>query len=319
VVDAPLVSVVIPTHNSVDLAPEAVESVLAQTYEPLETVVIDDGSTDETVAQLERFSPRITLIRQEHQGPAVARNAGLRASHGEIVAFLDSDDIWMPEKLKKCVAALQAHPEAGVIYTALDIHQLETGLRYRQQQYTHSGWMAQALFTECRGVNTSTLVVRRKCIDEVGPFDEEFFRAQDWDLMLRLAEVFPYVHLPQPLTERRLHNKSLSVTHAHLYKKYNLLVLEKALARRPEVYQAIKDRAFCLAYLRFGLSHYGEFRMSEARGEFRRALAAQWNHQAFSYWLRTWLPVSLVRMLRRIRLGMRSHREHRDWQETYHE
>lgn len=302
--EPPLVSVIIPTYNNAALAPEAVASALAQTYRPLEVVAVDDGSTDDTPARLARFGDKIALIRQEHKGPAVARNTGLKASSGQFVAFLDSDDTWMPRKLALCVHALQQNPEAGVAYTALNIHELETGLRYRQKQYTHSGWMARELFMECRGVNTSTLVVRRTCLDEAGLFDEEFFRAQDWDLMLRLAERFPYAHVAEVLTERRLHSRSLSVTHAHLYAKYNLLVLEKALARRPDLYADIQATAHALAYLRFGLSHYAEFRLARARKEFRRSLAYEWTRRAFSYWLRTYLPVFTLRILRTLRMAV---------------
>ena len=304
--EAPSVSVIIPTYNNADLLLDGVESVLDQTVRPSEVIVVDDGSTDNTLQRLERFGSGIQIIRREHRGPAVARNAGIRVSSGEVVAFLDSDDLWMPEKLERCVNVLQEKPEAGVVYTALRIHELGTGLRYQLPQYTQSGWMARDLFVECRGVNTSTLVVRRECLDAAGLFDEEFFRAQDWDLMVRLAEAFQYAHVPETLTERRLHSRSLSVTHAHLYKKYNLLVLDKALARRPDLYEDVKDRAYSLAHLRFGMNAYGEFRLSEARAEFRQALSHEWTWRAFNYRLRACLPTSVVCSLRSIRLAFRS-------------
>ena len=245
----------------------------------------------------------ITVVPQDHAGPAVARNAGIQASSGEFVAFLDSDDLYMPEKLARCVEVFQARPEVGVGYTAVRIRELDTGLCYELPQYTHDGDMARDLFVECRGVNTSTLVVRRACLDEVGGFDEDFFRAQDWDLMVRLAEVTHYARIAEMLTERRLHARSLSVTHAHLYRKYNLMVLERAVARRPDLYDDLKGRAFGLAYLRFGLQHYSAFRMVEARGEFRAALTHAFSWRAFSYWLRTFLPRGVVRCLRRIRMA----------------
>jgi len=301
-----LVSVVIPTYNNAEMAPEAVASALAQEYRPIEVIVVDDGSTDETADRLGGLGSDVRVVRLAHGGPAVARNAGIRESSGELVAFLDSDDLWMPGKLSRCVGLLAAHPEAGVVYTGVMIVEVETGRRYLLEQYAKSGWMARDLFLECRGVNTSTLVVRRRCLEAVGGFDEEFFRAQDWDLMIRLAERFEYVHEPEALTERRLHGRSLSVTHAHLYKKYNLLVLEKALARRPDLYGDLQERAYSLAHLRFGLQHYGEFRMAEARGEFRESLSHEWNGRAFDYMLRTYLPRCVVRGLRKVRLALQS-------------
>jgi hypothetical protein len=123
--------------------------------------------------------------------------------------------------------------------------------------------------------------------------------------MIRLAEVCDYVHVPAELTERRLHGGSLSVTHAHLYKKYNLLVLQKALARRPDLYEPLRDRAFALAHLRFGLGHYGAFRLPEARAEFRRSLKYAWRRRAFDYLLRASLPGWLVRRLRAVRMKLR--------------
>jgi glycosyltransferase involved in cell wall biosynthesis len=298
-----LVSAVIPTHNHGALVPEAVESALAQTWPNLEVIVVDDGSTDDTLSRLARFGNRITVIRQEHRGPAVARNAGIRASRGEWVAFLDSDDLWMPEKVARCVAALEGARDAGVAYTAVRIHELDTGRKYPLPQYTMSGNLARELFLECKGVNTSTLVVWRPALDKVGLFDEEFFRAQDWDLMVRLAEQCDYVHVPEILTERRLHSGSLSVTHEDLYAKYNLLVIQKALARRPDLYSALASDSLSRAHFRFGMAHYSGFRMSDARAEFHRSLRYRWNWKVFNYLVRSHLPKAVVRKLRRVRMG----------------
>jgi glycosyltransferase involved in cell wall biosynthesis len=298
-----LVSAVIPTHNHGALVPEAVESALAQTWPKIEVIVVDDGSTDDTLVRLARFGSRITVLRQEHRGPAVARNAGIRASRGEWIAFLDSDDLWMPEKIARCMAALEGARDAAVAYTAVRIHELDTGRKYPLPQYTMSGRLARDLFLECKGVNTSTLVVRRAALDQVGLFDEEFFRAQDWDLMVRLAEHYDCVHVPEILTERRLHGGSLSVTHRDLYAKYNLLVIRKALARRPDLYSDLAADSLSRAHFRFGMAHYADFRMSDARGEFRRSLRYRWNWKAADYLLRSRLPKAVVRRLRRMRMG----------------
>jgi len=312
VADAPLLSAVIPTFDNADMVVEAVRSVLDQTWPRVEAVVVDDGSTDDTLDRLGAFGDRIRIVRQEHRGPAVARNAGIRASAGEYIGFLDSDDLWMPEKVEKSVDALRSNPEAGVAYTGVRIRETDTGRAYPLAQYTTSGWMARDLFLECKGVNTSTLVVRRECLDAVGGFDEEFFRAQDWDIMVRLAEKFQYVHVPDALTERRLHNRSLSVTHQDLYAKYNLLVIRKALARNPELYETLKDDALARAYHRFGMLHYAEFRLKEARAEFRRSLSHRWHIAVASYFLRTFLPVGLIRRLRRLRMRSSAPKPHGD-------
>jgi glycosyltransferase involved in cell wall biosynthesis len=303
-VPEPLVSVIIPAWNNADMAVEAVTSALAQTHPRTEVVAVDDGSTDDTAARLAAFAPRITLVRQDHRGPAVARNAGVRASRGEFIGFLDSDDLWMPEKIARCLPPLLADPQVGVVYTAVRIHETDTGRKYLLPQYTHGGSMARDLFLECRGVNTSTLLLRRSSFDQVGGFDEEFFRAQDWDLMVRLAEVCRYARVPEVLTERRLHPRNLSVTHRDLYAKYNLLVLRKAVARRPDLYAPLEADALARAHFRFGMLHYGEFRMAQARAEFRQSLRRRWNARTFSYLLRTALPAGIVRRLRAAKLAL---------------
>lgn len=302
--EKPLVSAIIPTYNSAGFVVEAVQSVLAQTYTNVDAIVVDDGSTDDTIARLSgQYGPRIQIVRQEHLGPAVARNAGLRAAKGEFIGFLDADDLWMPEKIERSLAPLMADPKVGVVYTRVRIHEMDTGRKYLLPQYTLSGMMARELFTECYGVNTSTLVVRRAALDAIGGFDEEFFRAQDWDLMVRLAEKVEYAHVPEALTERRLHPASLSVARRDLYAKYNLLVIQKAVKRRPDLYGNIEADALSRAHFRFGMAFYAYYAMREARAEFRLSLKYRWSSEAMNYLFRTFLPVPIVRSLRRRRLA----------------
>lgn len=306
----PLVSVVIPTYNSARLVTEAVESVLAQTYARFEVVVVDDGSTDDTPDRLAPFGPRVRVIRQENRGPAVARNTGVRAGTGDLVAFLDSDDLWMPDKLKQSVAALEGDAEAGVVYTDFRMHEIETGLRYQVPMYRTSGRMARRLFVECRGVSTSTIVCRRACLDKVGLFDEELFRAQDWDMFIRLAEVFPFRFVPEVLTERRLHRGNLSVVHRDLYREYNLRVIAKAVARRPDLYKALEGEAFARAYCRFGLDAYGRLEMRAARRDLARSLWSRVNLRALNYYLRSFLPKWLIRRHREKRVQKMTSSDH---------
>src|SRR5215472_11782458 len=111
----PSVSVVITTYNQAQYITEAVLSALNQTYRHREVIVVDDGSTDETGARLVPFRDRVALVRQENQGVAASRNTGVRSAKGELIAFLDGDDLWEPDKLAVQVAAYQAHPRSGLI------------------------------------------------------------------------------------------------------------------------------------------------------------------------------------------------------------
>jgi GT2 family glycosyltransferase len=192
---------------------------------------------------------------------------------------------------------LLASPDAGVVYTRVQVHDEVKGQTYELPVYRAEGRIARELFVECR-MSTSTLVVRRECLDRVGLFDEELLRAQDWDLMIRLAEEFPYAFVDEVLTLRRLHEDNISVRRSDLYAQYNLMVIEKALARRPDLYADLKATSLSRAYVRFGLEHYRRFEMLPARRQFAASLKRRWNAEAFKYWLRTFLPPAVVRRLR---------------------
>ena len=295
--DGPLVSAVIPTYNSGARAVRAVQSVLAQTYQPVECVVADDGSADDTLDRLGDLGDAIRLVPCGHRGIPFARNAGIEAATGQIIAFLDSDDEWMPRKLERCVPRLVMAPDMGVVYTRLVVHDEVKRQRYELPIYNREGWIARELFVECR-MSTSTLVTRRACLDAVGLFDEDLLRAQDWDLMIRLAEAYPYAFVDEVLSERHLHSGNISVRRSDLYAKFNLMVIEKALARRADLYRDLESLALSRASVRFGLEHYRRFEMGPARAHFRTSLSRRVNAEALSYWARTFLPAGLVRRLR---------------------
>ena len=294
----PLVSAIVPTWNNADYASRAVRSVLAQTYKPVQVVVADDGSTDGTVDALRAFGDRITLVESEHRGIPFTRNAALSAAKGQIVAFLDSDDEWLPRKLELCAPRLIEDAAVGAVYTRVLVRDEVKKQTYELPVYNREGHLGRDLFTECR-MSTSSLVVRRSVLDRVGLFDEELLRAQDWDMMIRLAEAARYAFVNEPLTVRRLHSQNISTRRSDLYAKFNLMVIEKALARRPDLYADLEDLAMSKARVRFGLEHYRRFEMAPARAEFHKSLQRGFNAEALSYWLRTFLPVGLVRRLRK--------------------
>src|SRR5207249_11176371 len=122
-----MVSVVIATYNCRRYVGEAVESALAQSYQPIEVIVVDDGSTDGTAEELRPFKDRIRYLVQANQGPAAARNHGIRAARGEYVAFLDADDLWAPSKIEKQVAAMEKSDKIGVVHCGLLRTNVQTG------------------------------------------------------------------------------------------------------------------------------------------------------------------------------------------------
>src|SRR5688572_15366487 len=171
--ESPLVSVVIPAYNAARFLPRAVESVLNQSYRPLEVTVIDDGSTDDTARVLEPYRGAIHYLRQPNGGPARARNQGIAQTRGELVAFLDADDLWLPNKLSIQVRSLQDNPRAGVVHSDTFYLDNTTGVQSRRGNppTDFTGDCYPLMFQRNR-ITLSTVVVRRECLEQVGGFDE---------------------------------------------------------------------------------------------------------------------------------------------------
>lgn len=230
----PTVSVVIPFYRSRYLR-AAVESVQAQTFDDYEIIVVDDGSPDrpEVEGWLRADRGRLQYVSQENQGPAAARNAGIRAARGRFVAFLDSDDTWEPTYLEEQLAALTRDRGFDLIYcNALMIGQSEAERR-RLMESTPSRGPATctSLLREQYTVFLSGVVARREAILKAGLFDERFIHGEDFDLWLRMLKTGAEMRFqPRVLLNRRLHADSLSsdsLTHS----EKALLVLEKFEAR----------------------------------------------------------------------------------------
>lgn len=198
-----LISVIIPTWNRAPLLERALGSVLAQRLPCAELIVVDDGSTDETAGLVARLaagaSAPIRFLRQENRGAAAARNLGIRAAQGSLLAFLDSDDWWLPKKLALQAAALAAHPEFSISHTR------EIWFRHGQrvnQKKKHDPPHGH-IFTNCLGmcvVGMSTVMARRELFDRYGLFDERLPCCEDYDLWLRIGCREPFLLVPEPLT-----------------------------------------------------------------------------------------------------------------------
>jgi glycosyltransferase involved in cell wall biosynthesis len=209
----PLVSVVIPAYNAERYLGEAIESVLAQTYAPVETIVVDDGSSDGTAA-VARSYPGVELIVQENAGPAAARNRGFAASRGEIVAFHDADDLMTPDKLTVQVGELLADPGIGCVLAEQELLVEAGGELPFWAEGTKVPTVMPARPEELADepdVHTMTMVVRREVFERVGGFDEEMRTAEDVDWLLRAAEDgVDFARLPRVLLKRRVHPTSLT-------------------------------------------------------------------------------------------------------------
>jgi len=185
----PKVSVIIPTYNRSAFISKAVSSVLKQTYRDYEIIIIDDGSTDATAAIIERFNgDKIKYIYQSHKGRSSARNKGVAKSNGDYIAFLDSDDVWLPEKLAIQVKAMDDTPKCGLAYTDAFMEDINgDNIEQRSKKYSCPSGDVFAQLYNWNFISTSTSMIRREIVDSCGLFNEEFGGAEDYDLWLRIA------------------------------------------------------------------------------------------------------------------------------------
>lgn len=213
----PLVSIVIPTYNGAATIRRAVDSALAQTYQPTEIIVVDDGSTDDTAAALSGYGAPVRFLRQENAGPSAARNRGARESRGEILAFLDADDVWQPEKTARQVALLLAGGEKTVC--CICDAELREGNGRTQSSFRRVGippppgpalWQnpGEVLATRFLLFN-QVVAVRRRAFESVGGFNEAFRLFEDYELALRLARLGPWGILPDALVIK--HNDTAGI------------------------------------------------------------------------------------------------------------
>lgn len=216
------ISVVIPCFNSERYVLATLRSVLSQGWSDLEVIVVDDGSSDRSAAFVAETYPTVKLIRQKNQGVAAARNTGIRHATGDWIAFVDSDDIWLPGKLAAQWRALDKSPDARMIYGAWKVWgsidpepspELINALTKEAQDGDRwvgpSGWIYTSLLEDCV-VWTSTVLAHRSLFDEIGVFDSSMPIGEDYDLWLRASRVTQIIRVSKPLALYRMHNASIT-------------------------------------------------------------------------------------------------------------
>jgi glycosyltransferase involved in cell wall biosynthesis len=224
---SPEISVVIPTYNRAAMVVEAVASVLAQEGADFELIVVDDGSTDETGQRLAGFGGRLRYHREPHAGVSAARNRGLRLSRGSLIAFVDSDDLWLPGKLRIQQQFLRQHPEVLVCQTEEIWWRNGKRVNPKRRHQKPSGDIFRRSLNLCL-VSPSAVMMRRQLFERVGDFDEELAAAEDYDLWLRVATQYPIPLLPRALVIKRGgHPDQLSATPG--IDRYRIRSLEKLL------------------------------------------------------------------------------------------
>jgi glycosyltransferase involved in cell wall biosynthesis len=206
------VSVIIPAHNCQSTIGYTIESVLFQTFRNLELVIIDDGSTDQTAKVVNKYKDqRIMYYYQDNQERAIARNNGIALASGEYIAFLDSDDIWLPEKLDNQIKLMEKKPESDFVYTDLYYFDSMSGknvYRYGQKEKLFSGRLNIRELLKNNFIQSPTPLLRRQVLTTSGLFDPKIVPVEDWDLWLRIAKDHKIELVNKPLARYRVDKNS---------------------------------------------------------------------------------------------------------------
>ncbi|WOO41988.1 glycosyltransferase family 2 protein [Rubellicoccus peritrichatus] len=197
---APKFSVVIPTYNRSEFIMDSIESVLAQSFDNLELIVVDDGSSDNTLNKLEALKdPRLQIIQQGNQGAAAARNRGIERASAPWIAFLDSDDQWISKKLEVTQNHIQAHPDISLFHTREIWMRNGKVSRQRSQHRNPDGWAYLSVLPLCC-ISLSTAVIRKTLFDSIGQFDISYPACEDYEFWLRATQRYETHLIPEALT-----------------------------------------------------------------------------------------------------------------------
>jgi len=264
----PKVSVIIPTHNRAHFLRDAIFSVLNQTFQDFEIIVVDDASTDNTSEIVAAFNDeRIRFLRHDiNKGGSAARNTGILNSQCDYIAFLDDDDEWLPDKLRKQMEILLASPpEVGGVYTGcLDVDKASRKV-IRQRIPTKRGNLSRELLIEnCVG-GTSTILLRKVCLQQVGLFDESLPRSQDYDLWIRISREFLFECVQEPLFKYHVHDRKISTDLQAVAKGLDLLATKYAS-------YPLSKRLYSSDYVDSGIMYCLSGDMHEGRKALLRAI-----------------------------------------------
>ncbi len=308
----PLVSVVIPAYNCAPYISATLESVLAQTYESVEVIVVDDGSTDDTLSIVQRY-PSVRVISQANGGLSNARNTGIVAARGEFIALLDGDDIWPHDKLQEQIKIIKQHPKIGLLFGNAkrfsDNGWIEEPLFERYgfdaTYFGHEYWVRDAVpkLLRVNFIPVGTVIVLKRWLVEAGLFDENFRRVEDWDMWLRMALRYPFAYSSQVWKLKRVHSTNLS-NDTEAMTKTAIAVMQKLKREYSvalEAHQANLKPHLRDAYRNLGYFYLRQLRLDDAKKAFRRGLSFGFDFRTATYLAATFTGQGVVRSVIQIR------------------
>ncbi|MBE9012338.1 glycosyltransferase [Pseudanabaenaceae cyanobacterium LEGE 13415] len=245
---SPIISVVIPAYNAEKTIQETIESVLNQTFENFEVIVINDGATDQTLEIIQSIQdPRIQVFSYANAGKSIARNRGIELSKGNYLAFLDADDLWTPDKLKQQWQALQDHPDASVAYSWTYFINENGKVLFSGTKYGNDSNIYHKLLVRNCLESGSNILVKRSAIAQISHFDPTLAKAEDWDFYLRLASQFKFVCVPKYQILYRVHEGSSSFN-IQASENACLTIIDRAFKQAPESLQHLKKYTLATLY-----------------------------------------------------------------------
>jgi glycosyltransferase involved in cell wall biosynthesis len=263
--DRDLVSVVVPTYNRAHIVLDALKSVYQQSYRPIELIIVDDGSTDKTGVVVKDWISTLKVescftahyVFQINQGGNFARNRGIQLTSGEYIAFLDSDDLWYPQKLEKQIAIFAADEKIGGVYCGLRHVSLITGVSQASppRKYPSGNILHEMLVHDVTGP-TSTYVLRSTVFEAMGNFDTQLFARQDWDMWLRLASNYNIGVVPDVLIDFREHEGVRTASNPQKEIAAYHTIMEKYAELRSRCPFAVRQAAKAAFYRRMGRIYF---------------------------------------------------------------
>jgi len=295
----PRVSVIIPAYDSAAYIPDAIGSVLGQTYQDFEIIVVDDGSRDGTRELVESRYPEAQFIRIEHGGAARARNVGIRNAGGEFVAFLDADDVWLPRKLEKQMTHFDRDPDVAMIFTENNYYD-DRGVI----DYSHK-FDKRVLMRGCVPANillysyvtTPTVIVRKKVFDDVGFFDEGLTIAEDDNLWIRISSKYKIHLIEEILVSVRRNHGSLTSDIVAVIRgvEKNIELLRDKYKCFDESMQPIINKKYSILHNNMGYYHFTRNDFRTARIEYAKSIRLDpGNMNSYRYLFLSFFPTALI-------------------------
>jgi len=302
--EKPVVSVVMSTYNREKYICDAIKSVLDQTYKDFELVIIDDGSTDETLKKINFFKDdRIKYYYQDNAGQNSARNAGINLSHGKYIAMIDSDDIWHKDKLKKQVEILDKNHDIGLVYCGTVFIDENNGSVYKKPLVGYKGDILDKLLMTNFLYNGSCPLFRKNCTEKVGLFDTSFKRMTDWEFYLRFSIYYKFWGIEEYLLYYRIHNSTMSNDFRN-YEGWGFKILDKIFSHKDfdKKFLKYQKRAYAMRYRYMGIRCFEKRIMDEAKSYFNKAFTCDKSTLFTSdmpfYYIASLLPFGMIDFFR---------------------